>query len=57
MKISVTEMETMQRMLGIIEGAVYGIGKREGVIYDAVETISGLLDKAEVGGGESSAKN
>ena len=55
MKVTVSELSTLYRMLGTIEGAVYGIGEREGVIYDAVETISGLLDKAEVGGGEANA--
>lgn len=48
MKISITDMETMHRMLGIIEGAVYGMGKRESIIYDAVENINSILDKAEV---------
>lgn len=48
MKITVYEMSTLYRMLGTIEGAVFGIGKREGVVYDAVETINGILDKAEV---------
>lgn len=48
MKISIEDMETLQRMLGIIEGAIYGIGKRESVIYDAIQTIDGILDKAEV---------
>lgn len=48
MKISLTEMETIQRMIGTIEGAVYGIGKREGIIYEAVETINEILGKAEV---------
>ena len=48
MKISITDMETMHRMLGIIEGAVYGMGKRESIIYDAIENINSILDKAEV---------
>ncbi len=54
MKITAKDMETMQRMLGIIEGAIYGMGKREGVIYDAIQTIDSVLDKAEiVSGGEN----
>lgn len=48
MKISIDDMSTLHRMLGIIEGAVYGSGKREGIIYDAIENISSVLDKAEV---------
>lgn len=48
MKITAKEMSLLQRMLGIIDGAVYGSGKRESVIYDAIETISSVLDKAEV---------
>lgn len=48
MKVTLDEMSTLHRMLGTIEGAVYGIGKREGVVYDAIETINGILDKAEV---------
>lgn len=48
MKISVEDMSTLQRMIGIIEGAIYGIGKREGVVYDAIQTIDSILDKAEV---------
>ena len=48
MKISIDDMSTLHRMLGIIEGAAYGMGKRESVIYDAVENINSILDKAEV---------
>jgi hypothetical protein len=48
MKISIDDMSTLHRMLGIIEGAVCGSGKRESVIYDAIETINSVLDKAEV---------
>ncbi len=48
MKISIDDMSTLHRMLGIIEGAVYGSGKREGIIYDAIENINSVLDKAEV---------
>ena len=48
MKISITDMEAMQRMLGIIEGAIYGMGKRESVVFDALQTIDSILDKAEV---------
>ena len=47
MKISLTEMETMQRMLGTIEGAVFG-SKSENIVYDAVETINEILERAEV---------
>ena len=48
MKMSINEMEIMQRMIGTIEGAVYGIGKRESVVCDALENINDILDKAEV---------
>lgn len=48
MKMSISEMETIQRMIGTIEGAVYGIGKREGIVYDALGNINAILDKAEV---------
>ena len=48
MRVTVDEMSTLHRMLGTIEGAVYGIGKREAVVYDAIETINRILDKAEV---------
>lgn len=48
MKMSVSEMETMMRMIGTIEGAVYGMGKRESIVYDALENINAVLDKAEV---------
>lgn len=48
MKISIDDMSTLHRMLGIIEGAAYGSGKREGIIYDAIENINAILDKAEV---------
>ena len=48
MKISIDDMSTLHRMLGIIEGAAYGSGKREGIIYDAIENINSVLDKAEV---------
>lgn len=48
MKITVNEMSVLQRMIGTIEGAVYGSGKREGIIYDAIENINSVLDKAEV---------
>lgn len=48
MKITVKEMEILHRMLGTIEGAVYGIGKRESIVYDALENINDILDKAEV---------
>lgn len=48
MKISIYDMSTLHRMIGIIEGAVFGMGKREGVVYDAIQTIDEILDKAEV---------
>ena len=48
MKITVDELSTLHRMIGTIEGAVYGIGKRESVVYDAIETINVIIDKAEV---------
>lgn len=48
MKISIYDMSTLQRKIGIIEGAIYGSGKRERIINDAVETINSVLDKAEV---------
>lgn len=48
MRVTVYELSTLHRMLGTIEGAVFGIGKREGVVYDAVATINEILDKAEV---------
>jgi hypothetical protein len=48
MRVTVDELSTLHRMLGTIEGAVYGIGKREGIVYEAVETINEILGKAEV---------
>ena len=48
MKITVKEMETLQRMIGLIEGAVYGMGKRVDLVYEAVENICSIIDKAEV---------
>lgn len=47
MKISIYDMSTLQRMIGIIEGAIYGSGKRESIICDAIENINSVLDKAE----------
>jgi hypothetical protein len=48
MTMTAKEMETIQRMLGVIEGASFNSGKREIIIADAVETIYGVLDKAEI---------
>ena len=48
MKITVKETETLHRMIGTIEGAVFGMGKREPIICDALEVISSILDESEV---------
>ena len=48
MKITVKETETLHRMIGTIEGAVFGMGKRETIICDALEVISSILDESEV---------
>ena len=48
MIINDKDMSTLHRMIGIIEGAVYGMGKREVVVYDAIQTIDEILDRAEI---------
>lgn len=48
MTMTAKEMETIQRMLGVIEGASFNSGRRESIIADAVETLSDVLEKAEI---------
>lgn len=48
MKISAADLSTLHRMIGTIEGAVYGMGKREGIVYDSIQTIDEILEKAEI---------
>lgn len=48
MKLTLDELSAMHRSLGTIEGAAYGTGERERVIYEAITNINWILEKAEV---------